>query len=52
MIRLALLAAATFAAWRVIPRIVEENRTPALLPAPSPENRPPVGLKGNQSSVH
>jgi hypothetical protein len=41
MIRLALLAAAAYAAWRVIPRVAEENRTCGLLPAPSPANRPP-----------
>jgi hypothetical protein len=41
MIRLALLAAAVCAVCRMIPRIVDENRTRALLPAPSPDNRPP-----------
>ena len=43
MIRLALLAAATYAAWRMISHVVDENRTRALSPAPSPENRPPDG---------
>jgi hypothetical protein len=52
MIRLALLAAATYAVWRIWPRVVDENRSRVLLPAPSPDNRPPVGLKDNQTSLH
>jgi hypothetical protein len=41
MIRLALLAVTVCAAWRMIPRLVDENRTRALLPGPSSNNRPP-----------
>jgi hypothetical protein len=41
MIRLALLAVATYAACRVTKAIVDENRERLLLPAPSASNRPP-----------
>jgi hypothetical protein len=41
MIRLALLAVTVCAAWRMIPRLVDENRIRALLPAPSSDNHPP-----------
>ena len=41
MVRLALLAAVAYAAWRMMPRVVDENQTLALLPPPSPGNRPP-----------
>jgi hypothetical protein len=48
MIRLVLLAAATYATWRMTLHVVKENRHNALLPAPSPDNRPPVGWKDQQ----
>jgi hypothetical protein len=48
MIRLVLLVAATYATWRMTLHVVEEDRHHALLPAPSPDNRPPVGWKDQQ----
>lgn len=41
MIRLALLAVATYAACRMTKAIIEENRERLLLPAPSVGNRSP-----------
>lgn len=41
MIRLALLVAATYSAWRISKLVVEENRHRLLLPSPSPDNRAP-----------
>jgi hypothetical protein len=39
MIRLALLVAVTYTAWRMSKLVVEENRHRLLLPSPSPDNR-------------
>jgi hypothetical protein len=47
VIRLFLVAAATYVTWRMIPRVVEENRSVALLPPPSPASPPnqrPIGV--------
>ncbi len=41
MIRLALLAVATYAACRMTKAIIDEKREHLLLPAPSMGNRPP-----------
>lgn len=43
MIRLALLVAAICAAWRLMKRVIDENRNGPLLPALSLGNRPPEG---------
>jgi hypothetical protein len=50
MFRLVILTALGYAAYRAANLIVEENQPRALLPAPSPSNRPPVGWKNKQAS--